>query len=516
MDKDPTPEPVVRRHPASATPWPPFAAALVLLPFALLACSDGSSPTGPTPRYVELSKEEAWLVTGDTVRFSATVTDEYGDPIPEASVTFSSSDPEQASITSDGLVEAVEDGSVTITATAGDASTSAEVEVRPGGGQRVPELAVVDQLLMEFLERWEIPGGAVGVTYNGRLVLLRGYGLADREAEEPMSPDARFRLASLSKPLTALATLKLVEDGALDLHDRAFEILDDLEPPEGETPDPRLRDIRVRHLLHHLGGWDRSESGDWTWPPYVQQAAEDLGIEGPPSAEEVLRWVIGRPLDFDPGERYAYSNIGYSTLARIVERVTGRDYEDFVREELLIPAGAEGTRLGGTFLEDRLEGEVRYHDSGTTQSVFPDLGTVPWAYGGFSLEARDGQGGWVSSAADYLRFVHAVDGRPERQDVVAPETVDWINTRPQDPVFADETSWYSGFRVRPQSGGHFWSHGGSLPGTRTLLIHRPDGVSYVVLLNSRGTSSSDARSELGTLLGNPLREVSEWPDHDLF
>lgn len=478
--------------------------------------SAGSSPVEPASPTVAVSPLEAWLLTGDTLRLHVMVRGGDGAVVPDPEVSFSSSDPSKAAVSADGLVRALEPGSPTISARAGDAVGTARLQIHPGGGLRVPALAVVDRLVLDFIERWNIPGAAVGITYDERLVLLRGYGLADRESAAPMDPDALFRLASLSKPLAATAILRLVEEGRLALDEPAFEILSGLEPLPGASPDPRLGDVTVRHLLQHRGGWDRSESGDWTWPPYVQEAAEALGVEGPPTAEELLRWIMGRPLDFDPGTRYAYSNIGYLALARVVEHVTGEGYETFVREQVLAPAGAVSMRLGGSLPEDRLSGEVRYHDSGSTESVFPGLGTVPWAYGGFAMEARDGSGAWVSSAADYLRFLHAVDGREGRPDVIEEATVEWINTKPEGPAFADATTWYNGFHVRPEGGGHFWHHRGGLPGTRTLVIHRPDLVSYVILLNSQGSSPSEVSSEMGTMLGAPLREVGSWPTHDLF
>lgn len=486
----------------------------------LVACESGTDPAGPDPAApvaaIEVSPARGWLLTGDTVRLEVVLRDDEGRELPDREVSFQSSDPELAPVSSSGLVQVLDTGAVGVAVTSGGTSVEATFELKLGSGLRVPALQVVDSLIVDLIERYDVPGAAVGVTRDERLVLLRGYGLADREADEPMTPDHRFRVASLSKALAAFSALELVDRGLLGLDDAVFELLDHLEPLPDATPDPRLADIRVRHLIRHTGGWDRGESGDWTYPPYVRYAADDLGIPGPPNPEELIRWIMGRPLDFDPGAQYAYSNVGYMALARVVEAVTGREYEEFVRNELLLPAGATRMQVGETFLEDRLDGEVRYHDSPMVESVYPDRGTVEQAYGGFSVPARDGQGGWVASPADYLRFLHAVDGRPGRPDVVGSGVVEWVNTRPDGPVFEFANSWYSGFSVRPQAGDYFWSHGGSLPGTRALVIHRPDGVSYVMLFNAR--AGGDFSSEIGSILGGPLRAVPDtaWPEHDLF
>src|SRR5215467_3675848 len=114
-----------------------------------------------------------------------------------------------------------------------------------------------DAIIPALMQKWQIPGGAVGVVKDGRLVLARGYGWADEEASLVVQPDSLFRIASLTKAITAAAILKLVEDGSLDLDAKAFPMLNDLQPPAGATVDGRLSDITVRELLQHSGGWNR-------------------------------------------------------------------------------------------------------------------------------------------------------------------------------------------------------------------------------------------------------------------
>jgi len=482
---------------------------------------DGSAPTEPDPpapppqaavASVSLDAGGSWFLTGDTVTVNAVVRGPAGQVLTGREIAFESSDSGIATVSGSGLVSVLGVGGVTISATSEGQTGSVQLQGRPGGGLRIPALARVDSIALAYLVEKDVPGLAIGVTRNERLVFLRGYGYADLPAGEVMGPDHRFRVASLSKPLAAVAILKLVEEGALEMETPVFPLLDHLTPPEGKVADSRLASIRVRDLIEHTGGWDRAQSGDWTYPPFVQQAAAELGVSPPPSAEEVLRWVMGRPLDFDPGDRYAYSNIGYSLLARVVEKVDGRNYEEFVRDEILLPAGVTRMQVGRTFLEDRLEGEVRYHDTPTVTSVFPGLGQVEAAYGQFSVEARDGQGAWVASPADYLRFLHAVDGGGHRPDVLSASSIEWINTRPSGPAQESTSSWYRGFTVVPQSNGFRWSHGGGLPGTATIVFHRPDGVSYVIFSNGHRATSAD----FGTLIGGTLTAVGAWPSHDLF
>jgi N-acyl-D-amino-acid deacylase len=114
----------------------------------------------------------------------------------------------------------------------------------------------------KLLKNWNIPGGTLAVIKDGRLVLAEGYGLADREAKARAKPETLFRIASASKPFTAVGILKLIQEGKMHLEDKAFAVLNDLSVFPGATPDPRLADITVRDLLRHSGGWDSSITDD--------------------------------------------------------------------------------------------------------------------------------------------------------------------------------------------------------------------------------------------------------------
>lgn len=213
----------------------------------------------------------------------------------------------------------------------------------PRTGTDVPQLAPFDDLMDRFVREQKVPGAALAVAKDGRLLYTRGFGFADPAAKTLVQPAALFRIASISKPITAAAILRLIEMGKLKLDDPAFPLLP-YAPPPGTRSDPRLRRITIRHLLQHTGGWDRQKSFDPMFIPL--KAAAALKVKAPAGAEDILRYMLGQPLDFDPGTRYAYSNFGYCVLGRIIERVSGQKYEDFVRKEVLLPLGMKSTRLG--------------------------------------------------------------------------------------------------------------------------------------------------------------------------
>jgi N-acyl-D-amino-acid deacylase len=370
-----------------------------------------------------------------------------------------------------------------------------------------------------LMSKWSIPGGVVGLVKDEKLVYVEGFGVADKAAGSKPGPTSLFRVASLSKPVTAAAVMKLVEDGLLSLDDKPFVMLDDLRPASTPGLDPRIYDITVRDLLQHSGGWDLEASFD---PMFRSvEIAQEMGVTTPAGPETVIAYMFNKPLDLAPGTKYAYSNFGYCVLGRIIERVTNKSYEEYVRESILGPMGISGMRLGKSRLSDRLAGEVIYYDypgAPPTTSVFPgDTDPVPWPYGGFYLEAMDAHGGWVASAVDLLRFVCHVDGRPQIPDLLSPSTVELMISRPSLQEWQGSAWYYAfGWQVRPVNAEANWWHTGSLPGTSTLLVRANNGLAWAALFNSRPEDSDGFMLELDRAMWQAVNRVNEWPTADLF
>ncbi len=370
-----------------------------------------------------------------------------------------------------------------------------------------------ERVVTALMSKWNIPGGAVALARNGVPVMTAAYGTADKSASSPVSDDSLFRIASLSKPVTAAAILKLREAGLVDLGARVFDILDDVVPPEGTTPDPRLASVTVLDLLRHSGGWDRGVSFD---PMFrSREIAAALGVAPPADAAAIVRYMKGQPLDFDPATKYAYSNFGYCLLGRIVEKITGQPYEDYVRSAILAPAGATGMRLGRSLEADRAAGEVVYYDyagAPLAGSVFPTgPETVPWPYGGFAIEPMDAHGGWLASARDLLRFILAVDGRTATPDVLQPASIALMVERPPLAEYAGSATYYAlGWQVRPTGEDANWWHTGSLPGTSTILVRTANNLSWVALFNSRPAASDSFFNELDSELWRAVNGITDW------
>jgi CubicO group peptidase (beta-lactamase class C family) len=388
----------------------------------------------------------------------------------------------------------------------------------PASGRADPRLTIFDEMMRGFLRENSVAGGVLALSLDGRLIYARGFGYADLETEELMQPGSLFRIASLSKPITAATIMLLVERDQISLDDCVLQYLDPTLY-RGRIPgDARWADVTIRHLLQHTGGFDRELSGDPMFRP--MRIAKALNSRTPVGVNEVIVYMLGQELDFDPGKRFAYSNFGYSLLGRVIERVTNEPYETAVRRSLLDPLGISSLRLGRSLESDRFEGEVRYHVDTERRSIFGGekrlLVSLP--YGTWNHEALDSHGGWVGSAPDLLRFarVYSLDGD---QNLLSVES---ILESFSYPTFNEVESkrrayWYGlGWFVRPLGGGrqNTW-HRGFLPGAESLLVRRHDGLSWALFFNSRKDAMSLAE-EIDPLVHEAAKLVMSWPDIDLF
>jgi CubicO group peptidase (beta-lactamase class C family) len=170
-----------------------------------------------------------------------------------------------------------------------------------------------------------------------------------------------MRVASLSKMFTAACIQRLYDDKALSESTKVFAKLGTTKKAlNSQTIDDRVNDITVEHLVDHEGGWDSTTAGDYVFK--MRQIAKELGLSGPATKFDLIRYVYGEPLQFKPGSKSQYSNIGYTTLAYLVEKVTGKNYETYLRNTILQPDGVTAVRLARTLRSQRLANEVFYDD----------------------------------------------------------------------------------------------------------------------------------------------------------
>lgn len=384
-------------------------------------------------------------------------------------------------------------------------------------GQPLAGMEQLDREVIQHLRRWSIPGASLAIARNGRLVYARGYGLADTEKKLALQPDSLFRIASISKSLTAVAAFKLVQDGKLKLDAKVFEILNDLKPYGSSKVDERIEKITVRDLLQCSAGWYKIDP--LFEPQQLRSAAAACNSGFPPELSQVLRYWMASPLDFDPGTSYGYSNFDYALLGQVIEHVSGKSYEKYLLEDVLKPMGISHMRTGRTL--SACKGEVHYYPcpgEPRDYSLFSQKKElVSWEYGsGFALELVKAPAGWVSSTIDELRFVSSVaterNGAPLNK-----ETAQVMFARPQLPNWKDKHGYFAcGWEVYVSPSGMMFSRVGSMPGSVSFVVHKFDGTSWAVAFNSRSCDQASMMSEFKKIVWRNIASQKHWPTSDLF
>jgi len=274
--------------------------------------------------------------------------------------------------------------------------------------------AAIDATVGNFMNMNGLPGGAVAITYKNRLIFAKSYGYIDVGNALFAEPDSRFRVASVSKAITAMGIMKLVHDGQLSLDDHPFPFSAvgpviggaynaALSPPSGPTVD---------EMLHHAGGWDR-DTGPDLMAYGTLQTVEGLlpGSTAPPDCTTLMSYVESQPLQFKPGTMVDYSNVGFCALSEVIRETSGTSYLDYQQKNVLGPLGMNDTALGSTQQSEQQDREAVYYDTTDPPqpSLFAPYATVPPPYSGIgALEAQEGAGGIVSTAIDLAHFTGAI------------------------------------------------------------------------------------------------------------
>ena len=294
--------------------------------------------------------------------------------------------------------------------------------------------ASFDDAILAHLEKSRCTAATFALMIDGEIVYSKGYGWLDEARQRPTPAKTPMRVASVSKPITAATVKSLMREGKLRLDSKAVSYL----PLDqwGITPtDPRWANVTVEQLLEHKGGWDIKKLG---FDPMFQskRVTKELSLAEPPGPNEVIRWMLTKPLQFEPGERSAYSNFGYCILGRIIEKVTKHSYIDAVRQEVCKPAGMKPNEF-----------KLAYSDS---EKRDPD---EPWYNEENYVDWMDAHGAIVASSPSLCRFLQAF--------------------------------WISGERRKPNEKGYIYTFFGSMPGTSAIVHQRVDGVNFACAFNGR-------------------------------
>jgi CubicO group peptidase (beta-lactamase class C family) len=317
-------------------------------------------------------------------------------------------------------------------------------------GAAAPQYADFDNLIAQFMVDNRIRAGQFAFGRNGTVLFSHAYTTAPAPFARTRT-DHIFRVASVSKAFTAAAIWRLSQKGAFTMETPLFPYIGVQQPLlPTQKPDSRINTITIAQAAAHTAGLAPSGEGD---PEFEYRTIENaINASGPLTQLQFARYVYGLPLASKPGATYAYSNIGYFLLGRVIEKASGMKYLDYVQKTVLDPLGIDDVVLSATAIAGRRENEVLYDAEGDGLSVLDPRSNqrLPIAYGGATYwETFDACSDIATSASSLVKFLGTY------------------------------AAWGVGPRA-PKS-----ARAGAMPGTESVIRNREDGIDYAFIFNKR-------------------------------
>jgi CubicO group peptidase (beta-lactamase class C family) len=348
-----------------------------------------------------------------------------------------------------------------------------------GEGQRRGGMA---QYLEPFRQRYRVPAMSIALSKSGRFVFDHAGGMADRQHTIQAQQNSLFRIADLSKPITAVTIFSLMEAGKLNLTDHVFGSAGILGTKYGKAPYKMyVTDVTVDHFLTHTaGGWAADDND-----PMFHNNGWD-------QSKLISETIDNAPLTSQPGTRWAYSNFGYCVLGRVIEQVTGQAYETYVQANILAPCGITTMQIARKSERQRAADEVVY---------IGQYSEDPYK---ININRIDSSAGWIASSTELVQFLDHAAGAPGIPALLKPETIRAMTT-PAPAYPPGDARYARGWMVANEGNGSWW-HSGSLPGSTALMIRNADASCAAALFNTRTEPHQEMDSALYEMVQNMERE----------
>ena len=326
----------------------------------------------------------------------------------------------------------------------------------------------IDAVLDSAIDRGVLAGAAVIVLRGDDTVHARGYGRANIEAQDPVRVNSLFNIASVTKLFTGAALVSLAEAGALDLDDSLQEWI-----PEFPNSEQGSR-ISLRQLVNHSSGLN----------DYVAADLERWEATGAPLAQDfVLDYLRDRPLDFEPGSHWAYTNSGFYLAGMVIERASGRPWADYLAKAILEPLGLGDVRLCDDVRESVAVGYELRDDELAPAKLYLEAGVR-------------GDGGLCSSPLDLARFPAALEsGAVLSADGLA------AMRAPTRLTTGTDVPYGLGVSLGNLQGRTAWGHSGGHAGTVAVVSRYPNEDVTIVVVTNTIRSSQSALVLLGEVAG---------------
>ncbi len=374
--------------------------------------------------------------------------------------------------------------------TCGAQPLSAQAVAPSGGSANVttaPDVLAAERLFSAWMEGQiayrGLPGVAVGVVSDQQLVWSKGFGYADIKAKRPMTPATRFRMASNSKLFTAIAIMQLREEGKLGLDDPVVQYLPWFKAKPAGGDDGQ---ITIEQLLSHSSGLQREAGDHWASFNF-------------PTAAELERLFPERQAAFAPSTRWKYSNLGFAVAGRVVEKVSGESWAEYVQHHIFDPLGMTESSVDKNVPDLTVPYGRRMPDG--SREVLPFVDSR-----GLAAAA-----GLTSNVDDMAKFMSAQFRRSPRGGSQIVSSGSW---REMLRVRSVDEDWKSGsglgFDVKRVKDRTYVGHGGGYPGNTTqTLIQLDDKVGVIVLTNTNDSNPSDIADQLMATVGKAVADASK-------
>ena len=356
-----------------------------------------------------------------------------------------------------------------------------------------------DKRIERFIRQWELVGASVAVSRNDSLIYCKGYGFASKEDSIPTNVNNIFRVASISKLITGVTIMKLCEEGVLSLDSKVFGedgIFNDSITINNIT-DKKLKNLTIEHLLRHQGGFSQ-RAGD---PMFDLSIIERVLEKKPPfKTDDIYNFVLKTRLRYQPGSYAIYSNVGYALLGNIIEKVTNTEYEKYVREKILIPAGCHNIYLGKNIKAEHYPDEVNYYepeDHDLVPSILEPDSLVRKCNGGNDVRLLGAAGGWVASPIELLKFVTAINGSNSPNRLLSDESVNLMTLK-----------YKGGFPIGwMRTFGASWVRSGNMAGTTALIRKQQDGFTWVFIANKSNWKGAVFTSSINEMMQQNSKNI---------
>jgi CubicO group peptidase (beta-lactamase class C family) len=337
----------------------------------------------------------------------------------------------------------------------GRKSTCDYLETQGADAKRTfPSLQKMIDQQMSYLFKGDNSGAAVLIASRGKILYQNGYGFANVEKRIPITTHTKFKLGSITKQFTAAAILRLQEDGRLNINDNLAKYIPDF---------PRSKEVTLYQLLTHTSGIHDY----FNKPDFFQRIASYI------TTQELIDYFKNDPYDFNPGDRFQYCNSGYILLGRIIEKVSGQRYADYLRQTFFLPLGMKNTGVYYNGIQLDHEALGYFYANGNNQPSF----TIDMAWCGSA-------GALYSTVEDLFRWNEGLfSGKVLKPESIKAAFTPGTNrqTGTTDTVQGYGLGWFVG-KLRNQKE---YQHAGSVPGFTNYLMRLPqENLTVVVLSNS--------------------------------